>query len=171
MRWQLRRGSCSLHVLGSSGHLPHHAFFDHGRTGGRMGRPGPQEHLRRDGKSGGDAVRSRCRRRRARFVAERRPDLDVYRVAGPAADDPQHVQNRRRAAAGRIPRFGPCAGRTVVVDLRRPPGRHGCPPDRFRHARHLVSAGSHGLGRHRPHRLAQGPRAVPPLLRRLPHLA
>jgi len=29
---------------------------------------------------------------------------------------------------------GACAGRTVAVDFRRPPGRHGHPPDGIRHA-------------------------------------
>ena len=50
-----------------------------------------QEYFRRNGESCRDAVRSRCRRRRARFAAERCPDVDVHRVAGFAADDPQYV--------------------------------------------------------------------------------
>ncbi len=32
--------------------------------------------------------------RPARRAAERRPGHDVHRVAGPAADDPEHVQDR-----------------------------------------------------------------------------
>ena len=44
-----------------------------------------------------DAVRGRRRRRGARRAAGRRADDDLHRVAGPAADDPQHVQDRRRA--------------------------------------------------------------------------
>ena len=75
--------------------------------------------------------------RRARIVAERRPDLDVHRFAGSAADDPQHVQDLRRAASGRVPRFGACAGRTVAVDFRRSSGCDGGPPDGFCHAGHL----------------------------------
>ena len=42
-----------------------------------------------------------------RRAAGGRAGDDVHRVAGPAADDPQHVQDRRRADAGGDPRRGP----------------------------------------------------------------
>ena len=48
-----------------------------------------------------DAERGRRGRRRPRRLAGRRPGDDVHRLAGPAADDPQHVQDRRRADARR----------------------------------------------------------------------
>ena len=38
------------------------------------------------------AAAGRCR---SRFAAGRCPDHDLYRVAGSAADDPQHVQDCR----------------------------------------------------------------------------
>ena len=42
-----------------------------------------------------DAERRRGGRRAARGAAEWRSDHDVHRVAGSAADDPEHVQDRR----------------------------------------------------------------------------
>ena len=51
-----------------------------------------------------DAVRGRRRRRGARLAGRRRPDHHLHRLPGPAADDPQHVQDRGRAAARRVPR-------------------------------------------------------------------
>ena len=50
-----------------------------------------------------DAVRSRRRRCCARLSGGGRAHHHVHRLPGPAADDPQHVQDRRRAAAGRHP--------------------------------------------------------------------
>ncbi len=82
------------------------------------------------------------RRRRPRRPAGRRPDDDLHGVAGPPADDPQHVQDRRRAdlvlharvgAHGRVPR---------AVDLRRSLRRDGVPPDRLRDAGLRLGAGS-----------------------------
>ena len=52
---------------------------------------------------------------------------DLHRVAGPVADDPQHVQDRRRADAGGHPRRRPHRGHARAVDLRRPQRRHGTP--------------------------------------------
>ena len=70
-----------------------------------------------------DAVRGRRRRRDARRAAEGRPGDDLHGVAGPAADDPQHVQDRRRADAGGHPRRGPHDRHARAVDLRRPQRR------------------------------------------------
>ena len=76
---------------------------------------------------------------------------DVHGLAGTAADDSEHVQDIRRAAAGRVPRFGPRTGRAVAVDFRRPSGRDGHPPDRFRrNAGDEQRTGSDGPGRRRP---------------------
>ena len=50
---------------------------------------------------------------------------DVHRVAGPAADDSEHVQDRRRADAGRVPRGGAHPGDACAVDFRRPQRRDG----------------------------------------------
>ena len=49
---------------------------------------------------------------------------DVHRVAGPAADDPQHVQDRRRADAGGDPRRRAHGRDPRALDLRRPQRRH-----------------------------------------------
>ena len=73
--------------------------------------------------------------RRARRAAGRRAGDDVHGVAGPAADDPQHVQDRRRADAVHDARRGAHAGHPRPVHLRRPLRRDGLPPDRLRHAR------------------------------------
>ena len=84
---------------------------------------------------GRDAERGRRRRRAARRAAERRAGDDVHRVAGPAADDPEHVQDRRRADAGGVARRRPVARGAGAVDLRRPLRRDGGAADRLRAAR------------------------------------
>ena len=68
----------------------------------RMGGQGAQEYLRTDHGRPADAIRSRRRRRGARLAGRRRPDHHLYRLPGPAADDPQHVQNFGRTAARRF---------------------------------------------------------------------
>ena len=60
---------------------------------------------------------------------------DLHRLPGPAADDPQHVQDRGRADALRHARGRAHAGHPRALDLRRPLGRDGLPPDRLRPAR------------------------------------
>ena len=57
---------------------------------------------------------------------------DVHGVAGPAADDPQHVQDRRRTDVGGLSRRRPLAGGAGAVDLRRPQRRDGRPRHRLR---------------------------------------
>ena len=59
-------------------------------------------------------------RRGARRAAGRRAGDDVHGVAGPAPDDPEHVQDRRRADAVHHARGGAHAGHPRAVDLRRP---------------------------------------------------
>ena len=68
--------------------------------------------------------------RAPRGAAGRRPVHDVHGVPGPPADDPEHVQDRRRAHAGGDPRRGAYARDPRAVDLRRPQRRHGRPADR-----------------------------------------
>ena len=122
-------------------HLPDHAVLADGRAGRRVVEPGPAERLghRADGRR--DAERGRRGRRAARRAAERRAGDDVHRLAGPAADDPEHVQDRRRADAGGAARRRPVAGGAGAVDLRRPLGRDGGAADRLRAARLGVGAG------------------------------
>ncbi len=113
----------------------------------------------------------RSGRRAARRAAERRPGDDVHRVAGTAADDPEHVQDRRRADLGRHPRRRPIPCSAGTFDLRRPLRRDGGAPDRLRPARRRLGAGGARPGAHRAGRDAAHPGAVPALLRRLPYLA
>ena len=81
-------------------HLPDHAVVADGRAGRRVVQPGAGPTC------GAPSRRSwRCRARaarRARCTARCRAARwhDVHRVAGPAADDPEHVQDRRRADLG-----------------------------------------------------------------------
>ncbi len=96
---------------------------------------------------------------------------DVHGVPGPAADDPQHVQDRRRADARGHPRRGPHGRDPCPVDLRRPQRRHARPHDRLGDARGGLGPGGARLRPRGPCRDAAGAGAVPPLLRRLPHLA
>ena len=118
-----------------------------------------------------DAERGRGGRRPARRAAERRARDDVHRLAGPAADDPEHVQDRRRADAGGAACGSPVARGARAVDLRRPLGRDGRPPDRLRAARIGLGPGgprprARGAGRNAP-----DSGAVRALLRRVPDLA
>ena len=78
-------------------HLPDHAVVADGRAGRRVVEPGAAQRVGHRAHRGGDAERGRRGRRAARRAAERGADDDVHRLAGPAADDPEHVQDRRRA--------------------------------------------------------------------------
>ena len=101
----------------------------------------------------------------------RRAGHDVHGQPGPAADDPEHVQDRGRADAGGLPCVGAGARDARAVDLRRSQRRDGGARDRVRAARVGVGAGGAGPGAHRPRRVARVARAVPALLRRVPHVA
>ena len=97
-----------------------------------------------------DAVRRgrcRCRPRRA---AGRRADHHLHRQPGPAADDPEHVQDRRRTDLDRLPCLGPRHCRPGPLHLRRPFRRHGLPLHRLGHALLQQRPGSHGLRPDRP---------------------
>ena len=80
----------------------------------------------------------------------RRPGDDVHGQPGPAADDSEHVQDRRRADAGGLPRHRARRRDARAVDLRRPQRRDGRAVDRLRPALLGVGAGSAGSRRHRP---------------------
>ena len=110
-------------------------------------------------------------RRRPRRPAGRRAGDDVHRQPGPAPDDPEPLQDRRRADAVLLPRRGADGGHARALDLRRPLGRDGLPADRRRDAGVRVRAGGAGLRADRPGGDAARPRAAAALLRRLPHLA
>ena len=86
----------------------------------RVGEPEEAEPLGRGSRARGDAVRRRRGRRGARRAAGRRARDHLHGVAGPAADDPEHVQDRRRADAVRDARGGAHARHARAVDLRRP---------------------------------------------------
>ncbi len=102
-------------------------------------------------------------------LARRRPDHHLHRLPGPAADDPQHVQDRRRAAARRVPCLRPYRGHPRAEHLRRPLRRHGLPPDRLCHAGEGNVQEVMDLAPW-PIWPPSGPRPLPQLLRRLPHL-
>ncbi len=59
----------------------------------------PAQHLGHGAAGDGDAERRRRRRRAAWRAAGRQPGHHLHRLAGPAADDSQHVQDRRRTDA------------------------------------------------------------------------
>ena len=86
--------------------LSDHALVHDGRARRPVGVRRQDEHLGHRAARRRDAERGRRRRRRARRAADRRADDDVHGVAGPAADDPEHVQDRRRADADGLPRGG-----------------------------------------------------------------
>ena len=88
-----------------------------------------------------DAERGRRRGRPSRSAPGRCARNDLHCLAGPAADDPQHVQDRRRADA-RCPARGRAGrGDAGALDLRRSLRRDGGPPDRLRAARLRLGAG------------------------------
>ena len=86
-----------------------------------------------------DAERGRRRRRRPRRAPGGGARHDVHVVAGPAADAPEHVQDRGRADAGRDPRRGPRDRDARALDLRRPLRRDGRPLDGLRAALLVVA--------------------------------
>jgi len=63
-----------------------------------------KEHLRDHPVRGRDAVRRRRVRRCPRIASGWRPDDHVHLLAGPAAHDPEHVQDCRRADLRGLPR-------------------------------------------------------------------
>ena len=81
--------------------LPDHPGLDDGRARRRLGRRGRAEPLGLGPGGGRDAERGRSRGRAPRRAPDRRAGDDVHGVAGPAADDPRHVQDRRGADARR----------------------------------------------------------------------
>ena len=144
---------------------------DDGRVGRPVGVGRQEEHLGHGAARRRDAERRRRRGRRARRAADRRADDDLHGVAGPAADDPEHVQDRRRADADGVSRRGPLAGRAGAVDLRRSLRRDGRADDRLGDALFELRAGSARPRAHRAERHAGLAHPVHPLLRRLPHVA
>ncbi len=132
---------------------------------------GRTEHLGHGAARRRDAERGWRRGRRARRAADRRDDHHVHGVAGPAADDPEHVQDRRRADADGLSRRRALAGRAGAVDLRRSLRRHGRADDRLGDAVLELGAGGARPGAHRPERDARLAHSLHPLLRRLPHVA
>ncbi len=129
------------------------------------------QHLGQRAPRGGDAVRRRRRRRGPRRAAGRRAGDHLHRVAGPAADDPQHVQDRRRAHADGVPCRGARTRHPCAVDLRRPLRRDVHPRHRLRAAGLELGAGGPRLRRHRHRGHARRAGAGAALLRWFPHLA
>ena len=95
------------------------------------GRPRAAEPVGRRAGRGRDAVRGRRRRGAARCAAEGRAGDDVHGVARPAADGPEHVQDRRRVDADGDPCRGPHDRHACTVDLRRPLRRDARPHHRL----------------------------------------
>ena len=124
-----------------------------------------------DSGDGGDAVGGGRGRRRPRRAAGRRALDDVHGVAGAAADDPQHVQDRGRADAVRDARGGAHARDPRPVDFRRPLRRHGLPSDRLRPALLELRPGSARHGRRGPRGDARDQAPLSAFLRRVPHVA
>ena len=152
-------------------HLPDHPQFADGGALRRMGESGQDQSLGRGPGDRRDAVGGGRCRRGARRAAGGSAGHDLHGVPGPAPHDPQHVQDRGRADALHDARGGAHAGHARLVDLRRSLGRDGLPPDRLRAALLQLGAGGARPGGHRPRRDPRIARAVPALLRRLPHLA
>ena len=118
-----------------------------------------------------DAERGRGRGSHAWRAAGRGVQHYLYRFAGPSADDSQHVQDRRRADQQRHSRHRARGGDPCALHLWRPLGRDGVPLHGIRHAVVRLGTGGSRPGAGLPRRDAGVAGAVPPLLRRLPHLA
>ena len=124
---------------------------------------------RNDPHSHRDAERGRRRRRLPRRHSGRSADHHVHGLPGPAADDPEHVQDRRRTLHRRHPRLGPHDRHPRPLHLRRSQRRDGRSPDRVCDAGIHLGPGSPGHGGGRPRRHAAHPDPLHPLLRRVPH--
>ncbi|CAN4037220.1 Mycobacterial persistence regulator A, partial [Dysosmobacter welbionis] len=135
---------CQLCVYRSGGDLSHHPVLSHGRLGRPVVRRWSEEHFRHHCQGRRDAVRGGCLRHGPRLPGRRCADHHLHRIPGPAADDPQYVQDRRRAAALRVPCVRPYRVHPRPEHFRRPLRRHGLPPDRLRHAVRGQRAGGHG---------------------------
>ncbi len=157
-----QRGDCDL---------SDHAQFDHGGVVRRVAQSRQGQPLGCRPRAGRDAVGSRRGRRGARGAASGRPVHDVHGLPGPAADDPQHVQDCGGADAVHHARRGQGAGDACAVDLRRPLRRHGVPADGVRAPVLELGPGSprHGSGCARRQPGVAG--ALSAFLRRLPHVA
>ena len=79
-------------------------------------------------------------------LAGRLADDDLYGQPGPAADDPQHVQDCRRIDQHGLPHCGPIDCGPGALDLWRPQRCHGGARHRLGHALWQLRAGSHGHG-------------------------
>ena len=80
-------------------HLSHHSFVADGRVGGPVGVGRRAQRLGKHSPCRRNAERRRSRRSRARRPADWIAGHDLHRVAGIAADDPQHEQDCRRTDA------------------------------------------------------------------------
>ncbi len=139
--------------------------------GGPVVRRRQDQHLGHRADGGRDAERRRRRRCTPRRAAGRVANDDVHGVAGPAAHDSEHVQDRGRAHLHGVPHCGAGAGGSRAVHFRRPLRRHGRAFHRFRHAVLQLRAGSDGHGLHRAGSHPRIAHSVSAFLRRLPHLA
>ena len=136
-----------------------------------MGEPGPAERLRKRTCGGRDAERGRCGGRPSRCAAEWCPRDHLHRLAGSAADDPEHVQDRGRTDTGGAACRRSLARSARPVDLRGPLGRDGSPSDGLRTPCVGIGPGGTRPGTGRAGRNASDPSSVRALLRRLPHVA
>ena len=99
-------------------HLPDHPELDDGRARRRLGKRPPHQHLGHGPHHHGDAERGRRGRGHSRRAPGRRHEHDVHGVPGPAAHDPEHVQDRRGAHRDGVPGRRPIARRPGPVHLR-----------------------------------------------------
>ena len=141
----------------SDRHLSDHPRLGDGRALRRMGGLSAHECLGRGAGRRRDAVRGRGGRRGSRRAPGGCPHDDVHGVAGAPADDPQPLQDRRRAPPVLLARRRAHRGHARALDLRRPLRRDGLPADRLRHAGVGLGAGSAGHGRHRARGHARSP--------------
>ena len=156
-----------------AGYLPHHAVVSRWRKLSTSGlrraartfsaRKCASSEMQSEGGRGG---------RRARLSCRRRADHHVHRFSGSASDDPQHVQDRRRAASQRLPCHAPARLRlmrfpfSATIPTSWPAARPALrcwPPLPFRKSWTWRSS--------RIFPRIKARRAVPSLLRRLPHLS
>ena len=151
--------------------LPDHPGLADGRALRRLVGGAPAEPVGQGPGRRRDAVRGGRGGRAARRAAEGRARDDVHRVPGTPADGPQHVQDRRRADTDGDPCRRPDRRDPRPLDLRRPQRRDARADDRLGDARGRLGPGGARLRARGPCRDAAGPGPVPPLLRRLPHLA
>ncbi len=139
--------------------------------GGRVGRRWREKSVGHGAVCDRNAERRRRGRSDPRCTSNRCAQHHFYFLAGITADDPEHVQDRRRTDAECFSHRGPIDRRASVVDFRRSQRCDGCSRYRVGNAVFGFRPGSAGPGVNRPRGHARIAHPISAFLRRVSHVA